>query len=54
MIFFGKDYWTHEKPVYPLLKTLARDHTYGDWLALTDDVEEVVDVITRFALSVPG
>lgn len=54
MVFFGKDYWTHEKPVYPLLKTLARDHTYGDWLTLTDDVEEVVDAITRFALSVPG
>ncbi len=42
MIFFGKSYWTHTKPVYPLLTKLAQGRRYASCLALTDSPSEVV------------
>ena len=45
MVFFGRRYWTEEKPVYPLLEGLAAGRQYGDLLTITDDVDEVVDFI---------
>lgn len=53
MVFFGKDYWNREKPVYPLLEMLAGGHAYGEYLTLTDAVQEVVDAIARFAAQRP-
>jgi len=49
MVFLGRDYWTSEKPVYPLLESLAADRHYGRFLALEDDPEAVV----RFVESRP-
>jgi len=46
MVFFGEDYWTEHEPVYPLLQKLAEGHTYADLLAISDEVNEIVDFIT--------
>lgn len=49
MVFLGKRYWTEEKPVYPLLCHLAEGRDYGKWLSITDDVDEAVAAIERYA-----
>lgn len=49
MIFLGKDYWTYEMPVWPLLQDLVARGKYKNLrLTLTDEQEEVLDVITEF------
>jgi predicted Rossmann-fold nucleotide-binding protein len=49
MVFFGKGYWTLEKPVYPLLAQLAKGLPYSRWIAISDDPEEVVRWIESYA-----
>ena len=46
MVFFGEDYWTEQEPVYPLLQKLADGHTYANLLAISDEVDQIVDFIT--------
>ena len=49
MIFLGVDYWSREMPVWPLLTDLTRRGKYKNLLlTLTDDTDEVVEVIRRF------
>jgi len=48
MVFFGVQYWQQEKPVYPLLRSLAEEHEYGNWLSITDSPEEVVEALVAF------
>ena len=48
MVFFGVDYWQKTKPVYPLLRTLAEGHDYGDWLSISDSPDEVVEALVAF------
>ena len=48
MILFGRQYWTQEKPVWPLLSQLAQDQMYGELLCLTDSVETVVRKILSY------
>lgn len=48
MVFFGRDYWTIDKPVFPLLRHLAGGHDYADLLAITDSASEVVAVLEQF------
>lgn len=49
MIFLGKEYWTSEVPVWPLLQDmLARGKYKNLRLTLTDEQEEVVGVISDF------
>lgn len=48
MILFGRQYWTEEKPVWPLLSELAKDQMYGELLCLTDRVETVVRKILSY------
>ena len=43
MIFFGTEYWTTTKPVYPLLDQLAQDHDYHALLSIEDDVDTIAD-----------
>ena len=45
MVFLGRRYWTEEKPIYPLLQQLAAGRQYADMLAISDDVDEVVEFI---------
>jgi predicted Rossmann-fold nucleotide-binding protein len=49
MVFFDVDYWTEEKPVYPLLQTLADGTPYADGLQATDDVDAVASSIADHA-----
>jgi predicted Rossmann-fold nucleotide-binding protein len=49
MVFFDVDYWTEEKPVYPLLQTLAEGTPYADGLQATDDVDAVASSIADHA-----
>ncbi len=42
MVFFGRRFWTEQKPVYPLLARLAAGQPYADRLLVTDDAEQVV------------
>lgn len=49
MIFLGKDYWTKEMPVYNLLSYLTEKGKYKNlMLTITDDIQEVVDVLTGY------
>ncbi len=45
MIFLDCHFWTHEKPVYPLLETLARGKDYHQVLGITDNVEGVIEFL---------
>ena len=53
MVFFGVRYWTEEKPVFPLLARLAEGRDYAAWLTITDDPDEVVDVLVRYETAHP-
>jgi predicted Rossmann-fold nucleotide-binding protein len=45
MVFLGRDYWTRDKPVFPLLEGLARGRPYAEMLAVVDGVDEAVDFL---------
>lgn len=50
MVFLGREYWTEEMPVYPLLKHLTVRGKYRNLLLqLTDDEDEVVKTLEAFA-----
>jgi predicted Rossmann-fold nucleotide-binding protein len=49
MVFLDRDYWTRQKPVYPLLEQLAQGHDYARYLSLHDDPQEVLDALLRYA-----
>jgi len=49
MIMFGEDFWTREKPVYPLLKQLAEDYDYGALISISDSREQIIDALDDFA-----
>ena len=48
MVFLNQNYWKVEKPVYPLLQKLAESHKYGELLAISDSVSEIVETICLF------
>lgn len=49
MIFFGKDFWTEQMPIYPLLQDLTHTGMYKNLLlSLTDDPEEVIQELLLF------
>lgn len=49
MIFFGKDFWTEQIPIYPLLKDLTHAGMYKNLiLSITDDPEEVISQLMNF------
>ena len=49
MIFLGKEFWTNEMPVYPLLERLTQSGKYNNLLlTLTDDIDEIADVLNKF------
>lgn len=48
MILMGKQYWTTERPVWPLLQQVAKDRPYGELLALTDDAQEIIQRIMGY------
>jgi predicted Rossmann-fold nucleotide-binding protein len=48
MIFLGREFWTHTRPIYPLLAQLAQGYEYARYLRITDSVEEVVQALEEF------
>ena len=49
MVFLGKQFWTEEIPVYPLLKHLMSTGKYKNLLlTLTDDTDEIEKVLKAF------
>jgi len=51
MVFMGKDFWTQEIPVYPLLQQLVQTGRYKNLqLTLTDDIDEIIEVLAAFAI----
>jgi predicted Rossmann-fold nucleotide-binding protein len=49
MVFLDSHYWTVERPVYPLLKSMDDDGKYQNMiLSLYDHEDEVIDEIKRF------
>ena len=50
MVFLGKQFWTEEIPVYPLLVHLMETGKYKNLLlSLSDDINEVVNIIEQFS-----
>jgi predicted Rossmann-fold nucleotide-binding protein len=45
MVLFGSRYWKEEKPVWPLLTSLARGKQYESMIAVEDQIERVVSFI---------
>jgi predicted Rossmann-fold nucleotide-binding protein len=45
MVFLDRDYWTREKPVYTLLKDLAKGRKYDHLLTVVDAVDECIDFL---------
>ena len=51
MILFGKQHWTTNRPVWSLLSKVARGHSYGELLVLTDSEDEIIRRILAKGLS---
>ena len=46
MIFLGKDFWTKEIPIWPLLQDMMERGKYKNLLLyLTDDLQEIEQVL---------
>ena len=48
MILLGVDYWTNQKPVWPVLDVLSAGRPYRDLIVLTDDEDEVVERLLAY------
>ena len=49
MVFCGKEFWTEEIPVYPLLRHLMSTGKYKNLLlTLTDDTHQIEKVLREF------
>ena len=48
MVLLGREYWTERHPVWPVLDSLSDGRDYRDLITITDDEDEVVDVILRY------
>lgn len=55
MVFLGKNYWSREMPVYPLLNKLLQSGKYKNLLlSVFDSADEVIAEIVRFTDSSPS
>jgi len=45
MILLGSDYWTIDKPVWPLLQALAAERGFANYVTLTDDLTGIVEFL---------
>lgn len=48
MIFYNKQYWTEEKPVYPLLQKLSEGYEYNKLLSISNEIDEIIDQLEQF------
>lgn len=45
MILFGRQYWTEDKQVYPLLMTLAAEKGFAHMVLVSDSIEEIAEFV---------
>ena len=45
MVLVGKDYWTGELPVWPLLRSLAQDRVMEPLVHLVDDLDDILPLL---------
>ncbi|MEL7145970.1 MAG: hypothetical protein AAFO69_06355 [Bacteroidota bacterium] len=49
MIFFGAQYWTEERPIYPLLQQMSDEEKYKNLLlTITDEETEILEALMAF------
>lgn len=49
MIFWGKEYWTKDRPIYPLVEDLSKQNKFRNLkLTLTDNHDEVIRKLSKF------
>jgi len=49
MVFMNQNYWTKERPIYPLLESLSKEGKYKNLiLSLYDEVDDIVNELERF------
>lgn len=49
MIFFGKDFWNKDVPIYPLFRNLSKKGRYQNLLiSTTDDIIDVVTTLMKY------
>ncbi len=48
MIMLGEQFWTTERPVWPLLVSVSKGQTYGELISLTDSEDEILRRILMF------
>jgi hypothetical protein len=52
MIFLGRQFWTEEIPVYPLVEHLMETGKYKNLLlSLTDDICEIISTLKAHCVS---
>ncbi len=49
MVFLGKDFWTDEVPAAPLVRKLAAGREAEQWILVTDDIDEAVELLLKYA-----
>ncbi len=51
MIFLNKDYWTNERPIYPLIEKLNDQEKYSNLqLSITDSIHDVIETLDGFSI----
>ena len=54
MVFLGKDFFTREIPIYPLLEDLVARGQYKNlMISVTDDAQEAIDTVLAFSEKAP-
>ena len=48
MVFLGKDFWTDEVPAAPLVQKLAAGREAEQWILVTDDVDEAIELLVKY------
>jgi len=55
MVFLGREYWEHTKPVYPVLKHLSEGHAYADLISIVDSADEAIErIVTSTPMKIDG
>ena len=54
MVFLGVEYWTRNRPVFPLLESMSADKPYAKMIAITDNPAEAVEFILTHQPFIPG
>jgi len=49
MIFLGKDFWSTDVPAAPLVQQLARGREAEQWILITDDIDEAVQLLKSYS-----